>query len=185
MSSKLWFILGLVHLSSEIEINITKFDNCFEELPIGDEWPIEIREVHYDFNENGYIDHIHGTYLVRSIDTRDKELTITVYKCPFDEPPPCEHKIEHIITELHCEKFRNDNSGIWHMVSQAMSGSTCGHETGIFDFDLPRIRNGYFAKYLGSGEINSRYRMMLLFHKKDDESTDRRACAEIQFDVFN
>ncbi|XP_055837475.1 uncharacterized protein LOC129905874 [Episyrphus balteatus] len=181
----LWLIFGLVQLSIELDINITKFDNCFEYSPIGEEWPIEIQEVHYDFNDDGYIDHIYGKYLVRSIDTRDKELTIMVYKCSIDDPPPCEHKIEHVITELHCDKFRNDASGIWHMVSQAMSGSTCGHEMGLFDFELPRINHDYFMKHLTGVELNSRYRMILLFHKKSDESTDRRACAEIQFDVFN
>uniref|UniRef100_A0A1B0GLW0 Uncharacterized protein n=1 Tax=Phlebotomus papatasi TaxID=29031 RepID=A0A1B0GLW0_PHLPP len=51
-----------------------------------------------------------------------------MYQCPTDSIGQCNDNPEEHHTPLHCDKFVGDDSGPWHMLSNAMSGSKCGDQ---------------------------------------------------------
>lgn len=64
------------HLISHLfqKTNITQFGNCNGVLHEGEVYPVEITEVQYE-NEGGFVNTMHGNYVVRSVDTREKEVS--------------------------------------------------------------------------------------------------------------
>ena len=88
---------------------------------------MELLTTTYDFID-GICDTIHGTYIVRTIDTLPKEILLTIYQCPNDSTGTCNDNPQEYHEKLHCERFHGDDSGPWYMISSAMRGSKCGEE---------------------------------------------------------
>ncbi|CAD7079557.1 unnamed protein product [Hermetia illucens] len=183
---RIWSILSLIAFALPFKTNITQFGNCNGVLHEGEVYPVEITEVQYE-NEGGFVNTMHGNYVVRSVDTREKELLITIFHCPQTTTTgQCNSNGKTFIESLHCDQFKRDNSGIWYMISSAMSGSHCGETTGTFDMQAVTLRTEYLTKYITEDPPKGRYLLQMLFHKKSatTDDVDVRGCVSVEFDIL-
>uniref|UniRef100_A0A6B2E9V3 Putative secreted protein n=1 Tax=Phlebotomus kandelakii TaxID=1109342 RepID=A0A6B2E9V3_9DIPT len=165
-------------------INITNFQNC-DDVNL-DDVGVYITSVSYECDSFGICNTIHGEYTVKFVDTRSKELIITMYQCTTDTIGQCnDNPVEHHLL-MHCSKFIDDDSGPWHMLSNAMSGSRCGEEKGDFQLISSKLRYDYlvnnYKTYLILDDNMRKYRSKLLFHVEGKKLT--RACVSIDFTIF-
>lgn len=160
-------------------MNITSLDNCPD---TGKSAPVHLTEVTYEINkETNLCEAVHGKFFVETVDTDAKDLIITFYKCEGGSGPCTENAQEHE-EHLHCERFKTDDSGPWHMFSSSMSGSQCGEETGSFELNYSILKLKYLIKYLDlEGSKFNRFSLRMYFYKKDKNLV--RGCGNIDFNL--
>ncbi|XP_059623028.1 uncharacterized protein LOC132266191 [Phlebotomus argentipes] len=184
-----WLVLTLVlkfakSQEAPFRINITDFQNC-DDVNL-DDVAVYLTSVSYERDSSGLCDTVHGKYTVKVLDTSRRELIITMFQCPTDAVGQCnENPVEHH-TALHCSKFIDDDSGPWHMLSNAMSGSRCGDEVGDFELISSKMRFDYLMNdqknYITLNDKMRKYRAKMIFHTEGKKST--RACISVGFTLL-
>lgn len=160
---------------------------CRDWLPDDGVHPAELLSVIYDRDAEGFCDTIHGTYVIRKIDERDMELVIQIFTCPPETEGTCDQNVKTYIEQLHCDRFKEDSSGPWYMISTAMSGSKCGEKLGNFELNSAQLRKEYLSNYLDPNPANSKMRLRMMFHKKGEDPKDYhvRGCLSVEFFLVN
>lgn len=49
-----------------------------------------------------------------------------MFQCPTGSSGICSDKPQMFHEHVHCDRFHNDKTGPWSMISDGMSGSHCG-----------------------------------------------------------
>jgi hypothetical protein len=146
---------------------------------------IEVQNVAYIKNENGFADVLHGKYVVHvHSDNEDSEFVMMFYKCPSGSTGLCKDN-EKIYTEnLDCKRFLTDPSGPWFMFAPAMDpANVCAKKAGDFDFNGAHLNATFVEKYMTVEEGHYRIRMINHVPGKDMDVKNLRACIELDFDI--
>lgn len=148
-----------------------------------DDVGVYLTSVSYEYDSSGFCDIVHGKYTVKHIDISKRELVTTMYQCPTDSIGQCNDNPEEFHQALHCAKFVSDDSGPWHMLSYAMSGSKCGEQVGDFELISSKLRFDYLMNdqknYIKLNDKMRKYRAKMLFHTEGKVSI--RGCVSIDF----
>lgn len=163
-------------------INITMLDNCRDmtELPAA---YLQNVSYHYD-PEDGLCDQVHGDIVITTLDMDNFELIMTLYKCEEKNLDTlCTSNSVTHIEVLDCHRLMNDDSGPWHMFTQAMEGGQCGEEIGVFGMTFARLRVEHLMKYLDiyDATYNS-FRLVMNFMSTSNLKT--RGCGELDFTLL-
>lgn len=160
--------------------------NC-QDIPLNykNEAEIEVQDVSYIKNENGFVDVIHGKYIVHlQSDHSDGEFIMVFYKCASGSTGLCKDN-EKIFTEtLSCNRFLTDPTGPWFMFAPAMDpANVCARTAGEFDFNGAHLNATFVEKYMEVEEGHYRIRMITHIPGQNLDVKNLRACIELDFDI--
>lgn len=164
-------------------LGITNVENCRE---FESEAVVQLQKVTYHVDpETGVSDTVHGEFNVRAGDTQPRILTMTLFKCA--DPTSTEVCLSNPTVReevLGCDRLIGDETGPWAMFSQAIAGSNCGKEVGVFSMDYSTLRLNNIINYLDIHDTDfGRYRMRMYFHSTQTDSI--RACVDLDFRLVN
>lgn len=147
---------------------------------------VEVTDVVYERNAQGFADTLHGKFLVHTRrDHKDTELVITFSKCPPGATGICTDNAKEFIEAVDCKRFHDDDTGPWHMFAPAIDKrNLCAELKGEFDITGAKMESRFFEKYMKIEEGHFRIRML---HHLPHESMDiknLRGCIELDFDII-
>lgn len=75
---------------------------------------IEVKDITYERNQLGFIDVVHGKYVVHFLrDHQMTELIINTFQCTPESTGICGDNSKDYLIALSCERFLSDKSGPW------------------------------------------------------------------------
>lgn len=171
--------LGAQSVSARL-INITYLNNCQDmtEQPV-----VYVKDIEYHISEaDGTCDMVHTTLMITTRDPSPLMLTMTLYKCEDSNMAtscmgsPTEHE-----ELLDCDRLKNDDSGPWHMFTNAMPEEyKCGNKEGELKLDFARLKLEHLIKYLDVyDKTYNTFRLKMNFISTGTNSL--RGCGELDF----
>ena len=125
---KFLLLVLTANLCAGHRINITSLGNCLDIPMHYDVAQVELKNIVYTPDSEGFIDSLSGTYVVRT-DTdpyEANELIITTFQCPPEVKEVCQDNMMEFVEPMSCAKF-HEGTGPWSMFSTAMhDDSRCG-----------------------------------------------------------
>lgn len=108
--------------------------------------------------------------------------------CPRGSTGPCRDNEQKFVEPMKCDRFHDDASGPWYMISQAVEHERCGEVAGQFKLDEATLKPEYLERFIRVDEAMSRYRIKMLFHKKGaaelSEMKHVRGCINMEFELI-
>lgn len=144
-----------------------------------------VRDIEYEIVD-GLCDTVHAAYTIPTVNTAEKRIEIAMYRCATGSTGRCDDNREYFAENLSCDRFKEDHTGPWYMISDGMSGSHCGEEKGDFKLENARLKPSYISKYMIEDVEHARHRMELLIVKKGKTENEDlvRACLNLEFVIL-
>lgn len=170
-----------------VEFNITMMSNC-RDVPLDyqNDAEVEIMNIIYQKNGNGFFDTISGEFLVHiHREHKETELAMWFFKCPKGTTEICDEMKQEFIDPLSCKRFLNDDTGPWHMFAPAMDKrNVCAELTGTYSITNATMKAKYLEKYMTI--VEGHYRIKAMHHviNEDFSVKNLRSCVEVDFDIY-
>ena len=125
--------------------------NCVDiPLDYHNDAEVEVNGITYEKNEKGFVDVIHGRFLVHvNRDHKPSEQILTIYKCAKGSSGFCTENPSEFIENLDCKRFHTDKTGPWYMYAPAMDKrNPCAETKGEYELVGAKIKSEYLVKYM-------------------------------------
>lgn len=131
--------------------NITNLSNCVD-IPLNyqNDAEVEVKEVYFEKNAQGYADVLHGKFIVHAHrDHKEPEVIITFYKCAKGSEGICTENPSEFIENVSCARLHSDKTGPWYMYAPAIDKrNPCVEVMGEYDLLGAKIEGQYIEKYM-------------------------------------
>jgi len=161
--------------------------NCVDvPMDYGNEAEILVKDIIYEKNAAGFVDQVHGKFIVHTRrDHKNTETIMTIYKCASDSVGICKENAKDFLENLDCIRFMTDDKAPWFMFAPAMpKENQCAESDGTYDLVGAKISAQYYEKYMTIEAGRYRIRMVAHLPGENMDVRNLRSCIELDFDIL-
>jgi hypothetical protein len=147
---------------------------------------VEVRDVIYEKNAAGFVDTLHGKYIVHLLANHiESELIMTFYKCDKLTNGLCVENPRDFTENLTCMRFLTDKTGPWYIFAPSVDQmNICMQFEGTYEFKGAKIQGEFLQKYMEIEEGHYRIRLLNHLPHENMDLKNLCGCIELDFDIL-